>query len=80
MDRTYWHVPGAKSWHALEPGEDGMWLYTACGRSALHKPPTEVADRLPPTGHLCQNCGRIIAARTDIEEDVSYGTTVVPLG
>lgn len=27
-----------------------------------------VATRIPPSAHLCQNCGRIIAARTDIEK------------
>lgn len=65
-DRTYWHVPGARSWHAQNPA--GLWIYTAfCGRFVNEGPIPETADRIPPTAHLCGNCARIIAAQTDIE-------------
>lgn len=70
-DRVYWHVPGARSWHALEGGQ--TWPYRAiCGRSTLRRPEKaiEFADRLPAASHLCSGCARVIAARTDVEEPV----------
>ena len=67
-DRVYWHVPGARSWHALVPGTAGRAL---CGlyrqAEAPDFTPIERADRLPPSAHLCGNCARSIAARTDVE-------------
>lgn len=81
-DRTYWHLPGARSWHSLndvvlKPGitlsrPDGMGarFFTAiCGRNATDARTriVERADRIPSDAHLCGNCARVIAARTDVE-------------
>ena len=65
-DRMYWHVPGARSWHA---DADGVQNISLCGRWPVTAPGVfaDRADRIPPTAHLCGNCARIIAARTDIE-------------
>ena len=63
-DRTYWHVPGARSWHATAPGG------ALCGRTEpanLPESAIQVSDRVPRDGHLCGSCSRIIAARTDVE-------------
>jgi hypothetical protein len=77
-DRTYIRTTGA--WHAFVtwtrvPGR----ARTLCGRTlaaSLDAPPDadypfhagyEQNDRVPSGGHLCGNCGRLIAAHTDIE-------------
>ena len=73
-DRTYIRTTGA--WHAFVtwtrvPGRARV----LCGRtlvsdrwSSLVGPVFEENDRVPSDGHLCGNCGRLIAAHTDIEE------------
>lgn len=74
-DRTYWHVPGARSWHACRPSTNYVRLWALCGRNdavtqgmAPEDPRrTQESDRLPSTAHLCGNCARVIAARTDVE-------------
>lgn len=68
-DRTYWHVSGARSWHADRQSDFTRTriVWSLCGLSYIARADTETADRIPPTAHLCGNCSRVIAARTDIE-------------
>lgn len=69
-DRTYWHVPGARAWHARNPKAYRDVDGAICGYAwipSFSNLQLETADRLPPTAHLCGNCARVIAARTDIE-------------
>jgi hypothetical protein len=73
-DRAYWHVPGARSWHALQEWGTAMgqpYVKGFCGRraNAGRTDSLETVDRLPPDAHLCGSCARVIAARTDLEED-----------
>lgn len=75
-DRTYWRVltyrPDSRerAWHAAMRIGDSFSL---CGR--VTPEPVAHADRLPPAAHLCGNCARSIAARTDVE-----APTVVDVG
>jgi hypothetical protein len=76
-DRVYFHVPGARSWHALEG--DQTWPYrAACGRSTVSRPERaiEFADRIPAASHACAHCLRVIAARTDVEDTGDAGNTL----
>jgi hypothetical protein len=83
-DRTYWHIVGTRSWHAHDPQRtsNAGVLTAICGytdRLGERQREHIAADRVPSRGHLCQNCGRSIAARTDIETDAAdlgsdYGT------
>lgn len=85
MDRTYWRQPGG-AWHALDTTKRSSYPRSVCGRWAQRTKPEE-SDRVPSDGHLCGNCGRVIAARTDIEPNVedggpgpgTYGTAVWPV-
>ena len=61
-DRIYWRIPG-RAWHAQDLD---AWWRSVCGLDGRHDQ-FETADRLPPDGHFCGRCSRIIAARTDIE-------------
>ena len=68
-DRTYWHHIGAPTaWHAVLT-RNGRWFRFLCGRDneTTDGLDNEIADRIPPTAHLCGNCARSIAARTDSE-------------
>ena len=64
MDRIYWRHWERKAWHALRLTRS-IDPVSICGRKAhaAH----ELADRIPPEGHLCGNCARVIAAQTDVE-------------
>ena len=65
MDRTYWRHWGANhAWHALRLTRS-LAPVSICGRKAHSA--HEIVDRIPPEGHLCGNCARIIAAQTDVE-------------
>lgn len=71
-DRQYVRLPG-HAWHAWVtwtrvPGT----ALTLCGRS-LHDDDLEESDRVPSSGHLCGNCGRLIAAHTDYEDSTDFG-------
>lgn len=75
MDRTYVRsrLPGRRA-HAFVtwtrvPGR-------AIGACGVRVQDPEEADRLPPDWRLCGRCGRILAARSDVEEDTTYGVTV----
>lgn len=84
-DRTYWYVPGARSWHA-DRGDLSLRYFHAglCGRTdnvtegmaASDVRQTELSDRVPSNGHLCGSCARVIAAATDIEDTGDMGNTV----
>lgn len=81
-DRTYFHVttrPHAprRMWHAAAYGDVQAYAMAFCNFTPGRSKTVESADRIPPSAHLCGNCARIIAARTDIEGDVTgYGVTV----
>ena len=69
-DRWYFLIDGRSSWHAFaewdHPAGDTITVLVraVCGRRAPLGGKEE-ADRVPAVGHLCGNCVRIIAARTD---------------
>ena len=77
-DRTYWTVRVTRdgqsfgviqerAWHANRPTR-ALWLVGACRRTNRgYEDRTAEVDRIPPDGHLCGNCARIIAAQTDEE-------------
>lgn len=71
-DRTYYRAMYARSWHGLrdyehvDPDRITVYLRSICGR-LVALADADTADRLPPTAHLCGNCARVIAARTDVE-------------
>lgn len=85
QDREYFRF--AAAWHAQAFINSWRIRTSACGR---HFPmnsgsreralelaaPVETADRIPPTAHLCGNCARSIAARTDFEGAPPVGTVV----
>lgn len=42
---------------------------TVCGRTLRNRETADIADRIPSAGQFCENCGRSIAARTDVEAE-----------
>ena len=75
-DWIYWHVPGARSWHAdpdvgaIEYRAEVVGTGTLCGRFLRVDGRKEVLDSattgIPPDAYLCGNCARLIAARADV--------------
>ena len=70
-DRTYIRTTGA--WHAFVTWTRvPTMVRVLCGRTLSGRTIEDINavlmnDRVPSDGHLCGNCGRLIAAHTDIE-------------